>query len=193
MIELARTFEGLGPSEVDGPVQLKKGEKLFMGMSGAALVEPRRRQGHFEAGYTGFSFRLTKGVRYNVGGARGRYVSNPETLKAVDSGIAAITDKRVFFTGEKLAREWLFSKLLACTHDEKQPYTSLSVSNRQKVSGILYDRDSSAAVRFRLELALAHFNDTVSEFQSSLVKQLDELERNKPSPMSGAPSLPPST
>lgn len=199
MLDVARSFEGLSQTEFDGPVRLKKGERLFMGLSGAALVEPRRGAGHYEAAYSGFSFRVAKGIRYHIGGSRGHYVANPETPTAVDSGIAVVTDQRVMFHGNKLAREWRFSKLLVCTHDANQPWTSFSVSNRQKVSGILYDRESCSTVRFRMELALAHFNGTVAAFVSNLQQQLHEHEQSRPSqlpgplPLNDSRKLPPPT
>lgn len=53
------------------PIILRKGEVALLVASGATLVEPKRLPGQWVGSYSGMSFRIMKGVRYNVGGTRG--------------------------------------------------------------------------------------------------------------------------
>ncbi len=172
LIVAAQTFEGVVGPEV--PVLLKKGERAFMVGRGASLIEPRRPPGHWEGASTGMSFRVMKGVSYRVGQSRGHFVQDSERPTAIDQGTATITSQRVVFQGAKVAREWQFSKLLGVSHDPNEPWTALQVSNRQKVSGFLYDEEHAEAIRFRLTLALARYNDTVPELVADLQRQRSE-------------------
>ena len=171
MADTATNFAG----ETEGAsLQLHAGERVFMVLQGAALIEPRRERGHYQGGYSGFSFRIAKGVRYHVGGTRGTYQPGAEVPTPIDTGTVTITNRRAVFEGSKRAREWDFSKLLGHEDHTEAPWTALPVSNRQKVSGFLYDAEHAAAVRFRLGLALATFNNTRAEFAAHLQQELAE-------------------
>ena len=181
LVHLARDFSGITSSaEARIPVVLRRGEHVFYVLEGAHLVEPKRQPGHWVGGYSGFSFRIAKGVRYHVGGTRGHYQQGEEAPTAIDMGTVTITDQRVVFQGTKQAREWTFSRLLGFQNDPKIPMTSLEVSNRQKVSGFLYDGEHAESVHFRLALAVAHYQGTVDELVSSLEHELSEHEAAKP-------------
>src|SRR5688572_15879948 len=119
MVEWTRTFEGATGAEV--PIQLKAGERAFGVFEGAALVEPRRERGTFQAGSAGVSFRVMKGVTLRTGSTRGSYAAGAERPTAIDVGTLTITNKRVVFQGPKQAREWAFSKLLGVQHDPNEP------------------------------------------------------------------------
>ncbi|MGH2747467.1 MAG: hypothetical protein ACRDKB_06040 [Actinomycetota bacterium] len=190
MIQVARQFRGLPNSEAGVAFNAKKGELIYLVGHGAALIETRRTRGSYQGGYSGFSFRIAKGIRYHAGGTRGQYVPGPEVPTPIDSGTVVITNQRVVFFGPKHSREWAFTKLLAVDHDEQHPWTSLAVSNRQKVSGILYDNENAETFRFRLALALATFNSDVERFALSLSEQLREHESTKPALPPSPPALP---
>ena len=156
MVDDASTFRGVPRAEApDLEVQLRKDERVLGVLRGCSLIEPRRGPGHYQGGYQGFSFKVTKGIRYHVGGSRGTFVQGDERPTPIDDGTITITTQRVIFQGMKQAREWAFAKLLGMQHDPKLPWTALQVSNRQKVSGFLYDNEHAADIRFRLTLALA--------------------------------------
>jgi hypothetical protein len=91
-----------------------------------------------------------------------------------------ITNQRVVFQGAKQAREWSYSKLIGMQHDPQQPWTAIQVSNRQKVSGFLYDNDNAPEIRFRLALGVALFNDASDELAASLEQELAEHDAAKP-------------
>jgi len=189
MLNAARTLKGFTREQLpDLTMQLKRDELVVYILRGCSLVEPRRGPGHYAGRYSGFSFRVAKGVRYHVGGSRGTYVQGTEVPTTIDTGTITITTQRVAFQGSKQAREWSFIKLLGMEHDPRLPLTSIQVSNRQKVSGFLYDAAHAADVHFRLALALALFNGTTDDLAANVQRQLSEHETTKPE----VPSLPPS-
>jgi hypothetical protein len=170
---LAQTFQG--QSAADNPdlvLVLRREERAFFTLNGAGLLEPRRGQGHWMGGYSGFSFRIAKGVRDHVGGTRGHYEPGAEQPTVIDTGTATITDQRVVFQGAKQTREWAFSKMLGYQHFDSPPWTAIQVSNRQKTSGVLCDRNTAEEFQFRLALAVAHFQDQVAAFVTQLEGQL---------------------
>ena len=167
-------------AEAPIPVVLKHDEHLFYVLEGAQLIEPKRPPGHWVGGYSGFSFRIAKGVRYHVGGTRGHYQQGEERPAPIDMGTVTITDKRVVFQGTRQVREWAFSRLIGYQNDPKIPMTNLEVSNRQKVSGFLYDHEHAESVHFRLALAVAHHTGSVDDLVASLERELAEHEAAKP-------------
>jgi hypothetical protein len=181
MIEDASNVRGVTRADApDLSLQLKKGETVLGVLRGCSLIEPRRGPGHYQGGYQGFSFKVTKGVRYHVGGSRGTFVQGDERPTPIDAGTVTITTQRVVFQGEKQAREWAFSKLLGVQHDPKLPWTAIQVSNRQKVSGFFYDDEHAVDIRFRLTLALAIFNDDTDALVADLKRQLSEHDAAMP-------------
>ncbi|HEV2891761.1 MAG TPA: hypothetical protein VGX28_15425 [Frankiaceae bacterium] len=158
-----------GPSgEAPPGVVLKRGEHLVQVLSGIRLVECARTPGHYVRGYAGFSYRVTKNLRYSMGGSRGTYVPGPEVLKVKDSGVAVVTTQRVVFQGGLKTREWAFGKLVGYAHDETSPYTALHVTNRQNVSGLLYEPAAAPYVHFALALALAAFQGETAPLLAAL-------------------------
>jgi hypothetical protein len=183
MLDVAKTFRGLTRAEQpDLTLELHRDEHLFYAFDGAQLIEPHRLPGHWQSGYSGFSFRVARGVRWHVGGTRGHYVSGAEVPTPMDTGTASITDQRVVFQGGRQSREWLFAKLLGYQHATDAPWTALQVSNRGKVSGVLYDREHAEQFHFRLALALAHYHQDLPGFLAHLTDQLAEHARLRPAP-----------
>jgi hypothetical protein len=81
-LKRARTFKGVTHVEARQiSVNLKKNERVIAVLKRCALIEPRRTPGHYAGGYSGFSFKIAKGVRYHTGGSRGimsRVTNNPQ-------------------------------------------------------------------------------------------------------------------
>ena len=179
MISSARSYTGQ-PDTGASPIVLKKNERVFYFIPNVSLVEVQRAPGHFTGGYSGFSFRVTKGVRYNVGGSRGTYVQGAEQLKVTDEGALTVTDQRVVFTGSRNSREWAFSKLVSLEHDNSRPVTMLGVSNRQKISGVIYPAVNNGGFRFNLSLALSHYRDDVAGFVQSLEAERAQHAQARP-------------
>jgi hypothetical protein len=187
MISAARTYEGTTDVGASTTV-LKRGERVFYSLPTASLVEVQRAPGQYAGGYSGFSFRLTRSVRYNVGGSRGTYLQGAEQLKVTDEGSATITSQRLVFSGSKNTREWAYSKLVSIEHDHERPITIVGVSNRQKVSGLIYPVDATAGARFGLSLALAHFREDRDGFVASL--EAEQVAHRNSRPPEPAPALP---
>jgi hypothetical protein len=98
---------------------------------------------------------------------------------AIDRGKAFITDQRVVFLGGKQTRECAYAKLLGVEH-ESGGVTVFSVSNRQKATVIACGSEAAGTFVFRLDLALAHYRNTVPAFTSQLESDLKEVEQRQP-------------
>jgi hypothetical protein len=118
-------------------IMLTGGEVGLWAMPGS-LVEARRGPGHYQGRSSGVSVPIGFGVRYRTGSSRGHYVQGKEVLTPIDAGRIVITTQRVVFAGQKQTREWRFSKLVAPSGINGGKGMLLSVSNRQKVSGVLF-------------------------------------------------------
>jgi hypothetical protein len=187
-LNIAHTFAGAtAADEPSVPMQLAPGERVFSVLERASLVEPRNRPERWSAGYTGFSFRLARAVRYRAATGTAKKEPGEEAPAAVDTGVATVTDRRVVFQGSRRRREWAFDTLVGYHNDGRVPLTLFHVSNRQKVSGVLYDRNSAEELHFRLALALAHHGGTVDDYVNHIERQLAVHEASRPEP----PELPP--
>lgn len=62
------------------------------------LTEVTRRE--FQAGSSGMSFRIARGVYYRTGNSRGRTVTS-RSMEVVDSGIMGITTKHIYWAGQQ--------------------------------------------------------------------------------------------
>ena len=90
---------------------------------------------HYVGGYSGVSFRVAKGVRFNLGGVRGHRVSEREVV-AVSRGQLSFTSGRILFLGQRKAFEVPWSKLMAV-----EPYfdgIQLFTRNRQRSPLMVY-------------------------------------------------------
>jgi hypothetical protein len=190
LLQIAAEFNGQTSAENPNlALMLKRNERAFWTVTGAGLVEPRRGAGHWQGGYSGFSFRVAKGVRYHVGGTRGQYIQGQEAPTVIDTGTTTITDQRVVFQGTRQTREWAYTKLLGYQHFDSPPWTAIQVSNRQKTSGVMCDTNTAGDFQFRLALALAHYNGQVDQFVAQLQEQVHRHAVSRPvEPSTPAPS-----
>jgi hypothetical protein len=166
LVEAARTFEGTTTDELI----LRKNEHVFLIVDGASLIEDRRGVGHWEGRSSGFSVPVAsiggRSIRYHVGQSRGHYVQGAPVPTAIDHGKAFITDQRVVFLGGKQTRECAYAKLLGVEH-ESGGVTVFSVSNRQKATVIACGSEAAGTFLFRLDLALAHYRNTLQRSSPS--------------------------
>jgi hypothetical protein len=189
LLKEARSFDGDAAPE-GLIVQLHKDERVYLIGRDCPLVEPRRGPGQYRGGYQGVSIPIgNSGLRYRVGAGRGQVVPGAEKPTAIDTGTVTITSQRVVFQGPMQTREWAFSKLIGYQHFDAPHWTALQVSNRQKTSGIAYDAASAMDVQFRLELALAHFNDRVGQLIGQLEAEISSHDAHRPidPALAGAP------
>lgn len=184
LLRTAQTFNGTGASDL----MLGSGEAVFYKVTGASLIEPRRGAGHYQGRSQSVSIPIGGGMRYRTGGSRGHYVQGAPTPTAIDIGTVYITSKRVIFQGAKQTRECAFTKLIGFQHDDRDGFTTFSVSNRQKPTTIHYGPKLSASFDFRLDLALAHFKGTVSGLVRQLQSELAAIDAGRPGP-GGPPAV----
>ena len=181
LLDIAQHFNGEDTTDL----LLAPDEKLFLCVTNTALVEERRGQGHFEGRSSGLSIPVGsiggRSIRYRVGASRGHYVQGTPAPTAIDHGNTYITNKRVVFRGRSQTRECLFSKLIGFDHDPAGS-TTFSVSNRQKATVISYGAQVSGSFTFRLDLAIAHYRNTLPEFVAELQRNLDDITAHEPPP-----------
>lgn len=104
-------------------------------------------------------------------------VSHLETTWA---GELAVTDRRVLFSGPGGRREWAYGKWLSHEHDERAGLTLISVSNRQKNSGVSYVHGEAFRVRMAIDLAVGRARGRGDEVTDRARAALEAHERNKP-------------
>ena len=108
-----------------------------------------------------------------------------DELHVVQTGTAVITTDRLVFLG-KTRREWSFAKLVDLTH----PFAGqsvLTVSNRQKPSGVAYGGPDAERIRLLIDLAAADFDGARDRVVGAVRAQLVNHDRSEPA----APSAPP--
>lgn len=179
LVELANSFTG----ETDTSVILKAGEFVFAIVRNASLIEDRPGQGQFVGHSQGFSIPVGSigghSVRYRVGAMNGHSVAAPSVATAIDQGTAYVTNQRFIFEGAKQTRECLFTKLVS-THSDPGGSTVFSTSNRQKPTTISYGPALAGWFEFRLDLALAHFRNTVPALVAQVTADLATIDAEKP-------------
>ncbi|MBV8982606.1 MAG: hypothetical protein JO086_17035, partial [Acidimicrobiia bacterium] len=111
-LAIAQSFAGAtAADDASVPLELAPGERVFSVLERVSLVEPRNSPERWAVGYTGFSFRLARGVRYRGAVDGAKKDAGEELPSAVDTGMATITDRRVVFHGSRRTREWAFANL----------------------------------------------------------------------------------
>ena len=89
----------LGSSRERLPFNTMKSESvLWVFKNVDYLTEVTRRE--FQAGSSGMSFRIARGVYYRTGSSRGRTVTS-KSMEVVDSGIMGITTKHIYWAGQQ--------------------------------------------------------------------------------------------
>jgi hypothetical protein len=188
LLTMAREYRGADTNEI----MLAQGEALFCKVTNTALVEDRVKGGSWQGRSSGVSVPIGslggRSVRYRVGASRGHYVAGTPTPTAIDTGTVFVTNQRVIFQGSKQTRECQFKKLIGVQHDDAEGSTTLSVSNRQKPTTVIYGSNVAPWFDFRLELALAHFRGTVDEVIAEVQRDLEQIESQRPASPEVAPA-----
>lgn len=125
---LTEIIEGNFPPITISGLVLQKGEKVHW-TEPAILMEERVVRRYYKGGYSGFSFRITKGVSYRIGGFRGHPVRETGVV-GVSNGELIITNKRIIFRGDKKSFAIKLDKIL-----DIQLFTNglqISENNRSK-------------------------------------------------------------
>ena len=120
----------------DSPFPLRHGEKYVLSLRDQMLVESRRGTRVSTRSTDAFTVALAKGFYYTAAAGKSVSPEPGDELKEIDSGVAHFTTHRVVFVGGKQTREWDFAKLLGTTEKQDGMQLMISVSNRQKTSGL---------------------------------------------------------
>ncbi len=109
---IAQVNDGRLPriSPSDAGIILRRGESAHASFPAALLKEVAVRE--YQGGYSGFSFRIAKGIRYHTGGVRGRSVIVGRKVEQEDRGQLVLTSHRAVFVGERRNVEVGYAKLL---------------------------------------------------------------------------------
>lgn len=180
LIEQARVFRGLSPADlaVRSPMVLQPGERVYLIIDQVQLVESRSVGGQSFGESHGASVRVpgTRSMRYRIGMTHGHFVVGEPVATAVDTGPCVITDHRVVFVGSRMHHEWAWPKCVAVDHYADTALTTISVSNRSRVSGIVYSVAQTVDIRFMIDLALAVATAGTDLFITELETDLAELD-----------------
>ncbi|CAB4626949.1 MAG: hypothetical protein F2599_05095 [Actinobacteria bacterium] len=173
--QLLELSQELGNLEIPG-FTAEKGETPIYKLSRAALTEFRSTGSSFQSGSQGLSFRIAKGVNYRVGASKGQLLKNPEQLTVIDEGSVTFTNKRIFFVGSNVNREWDFSKLLDVSVGANGVYVNLAVSNRQKNSGLQTIDESDITVGLLAAVAIEAFEKDIKAAKEVAVGYSSEMK-----------------
>jgi hypothetical protein len=87
----------------------KPGEKVYVESQASLLKEVADRQ--WQAGSSGFSFRIAKGVRYRTGNTRGHMQQVGTKIIEQDTGFLSVTSNRLVFSGRTTTQESQYTKI----------------------------------------------------------------------------------
>jgi hypothetical protein len=176
-ITRVETFTGATNAEVPTlPLDLVQGEHALLVLPGVQLIEPRRLPGHFMGGNSGFTFHVARAAR------RRSAVDDAEPAP-IDTGVITVTDRRAVFSGSLHLRTWDYATVIGFHSNAHPPWTAVAVSDRQKISGVRYDTGQAEEFRFALALGLARSHQAEASLVEDLHRQLDELDRERPVPV----------
>src|ERR1022692_4796331 len=171
-LKLVLGFRGAAAPDI----VLAKGESLFFRVTHAGLVEERRSPGRYRGGSSGISVGFGP-VRTRVGSSRGHYMQGALRPTVIDTGTLYVTNRRVIFRGVRQTRECAFGKLIGISHTAES--MTFSLSNRH-TPVVIRTGQAADGFRFRLELALAHYQGTVAQLASNHRANLAQIEARAP-------------
>ena len=152
---VARVNNGRLLPMVSHQLMAKKDETVYLEIGAGLMKEVSIRE--WQGGSGGFSFRVAKGVRYNVGRTKGRSVVVGTEVQMADVGLLAVSSSRIAFLGERKTMEFPLAKLMDI--DVYEDGVRIHSSHRQ------------TAPLFQLQ---AHTADVFAATVNAAVQTLDE-------------------
>jgi hypothetical protein len=111
---------------------------------------------------------------------KGQVIPGQELQVDKDQGVVMLTTERLIFSGPMHTREWNFDKLLhLSTTDDDSDYF-ISVSNRQKSSGVRFDPTTGREFNRFLGSATSAHEHGIPEVLKELKKLETEALKLKP-------------
>jgi len=132
------TAASKGEDAVPNTLMQKAGERTLWKATGI-FHETGRTPSSYVGGSSGVSIPVGGGVRFRVGAMRGQVIPGEELQMDKDQGVVMLTTERLIFTGPIKTQEWNFDKLLQISTTDDESDYFISVSNRQKTSGVRFD------------------------------------------------------
>jgi len=148
---IAGINDGRFPRLEDPSIMLKKGEAAYGSFAASLMKEQAVRQ--YRAGTSSVSVPLGAGVRYRVGGMRGRSVVVGTEMIAQDSGVLTVTNQRTVFTGQAKTLEFRHDRMVGL--EQFTDGLRMNVSNRQAASLFRMQTPSIAAALISAAVAQA--------------------------------------
>ncbi len=169
--------KGIEPA--DNQLAQKKGELVLWTGTGI-YHEAGRGASTYVGGSQGVSIPLVAGIRYRVGGFKGRVVPGEEMQIDKDQGMVKLTNQRLIFAGPIATSEWVFSKLLSSFSNPDRTDFIFGVSNRKKSSGIKFSPDDGYAFAHLFALALYSYENGIPATIKAIKDELKEGQGDKP-------------
>ena len=169
--------KGIEPA--DNQLAQKKGELVLWTGTGI-YHEAGRGASTYVGGSQGVSIPLVAGIRYRVGGFKGRVVPGEEMQIDKDQGFVKLTNQRLIFSGPLSTAEWSFSKLLSSFSNPDRTDFIFGVSNRKKSSGIKFSPEDGYAFAHLFALALYSYENGIPATIKAIKDELKEGQGDKP-------------
>ena len=173
------TNASAGSEPADHSLAQKKGELVLWTGTGI-YHEAGRGASTYVGGSQGVSIPLVAGIRYRVGGFKGRVVPGEEMQIDKDQGIVKLTNQRLIFSGPLSTAEWSFSKLLSSFSNPDRTDFIFGVSNRKKSSGIKFSPEDGYAFAHLFALALYTYENGLPETIKNIKSELAENNQERP-------------
>ena len=175
LVESFATAIETGKTQPAENLALGAGEVLLGSQDNVKLLEWVSTGSSYQGGSSGLSFRVMRGVSYRVGANRGTIVKNPPALRTVDVGTVNFTTKRVTFVGARETRAFDVAKILDLKLDHNGQTVMISVSNRQKPSGLQGAGFDTIAPGFLVQAALTMHNSGPTPAAAELRENAKQL------------------
>jgi len=166
------TAASKGEDAVQNSLMQKAGE-VTLWTANAIFHETGRTPTRYVGTSTGFSVPIVAGIRFRVGAMQGQSIPGVELQMDKDQGTVMLTSQRLIFTGPVRTQEWDFDKVLQLSCSEDQADYYISVSNRQKTSGVRFHPETGRNFNRYLGSATAAHELGYA----AVIKELQELEK----------------
>jgi hypothetical protein len=166
------TAASKGEDAIPNTLMQKSGERTLWTATGI-FHETGRTPATYTGSSSGVSIPIAAGIRFRVGAMQGQRIPGEELQMDKDQGTVLLTTERLIFTGSLKTQEWNFDKLLQLSTTDDQSDYFISVSNRQKTSGVRFTPTIGREFNRFLGSATAAHEHGID----ALLKELHDIEK----------------